>query len=266
MQHVPYVPTPLTRAPGTALHRQLYIVLRDQIMRGVFAVDTAIPRESDLEAMFGVSRITVRRAVADLEAHGLVRKLPGKGTFVLPRQETGRPEATLTLMESLTRQAKDTKVRVLAVETIAAPGAIVLLLELGPEARAHHVLRLRSMNGIPVMLTEAWVQVAFAPYITADSLLENALFEIIMRHGVKFGKVVQELSAVSADPQQASLLETNVGSPLIRMTRLFYSQDGRPAYHLTSYVVPERTRLLMEISADAINSLSSGHFQHTVAL
>lgn len=258
------LPSGLQRSPGTALHRQMYIVLRDQIMRGSFAPGSAIPKETDLEEMFGVSRITVRRAVADLEAHGLVRKVPSKGTFVLPRKEGGRPEATLTLLEALTQQAKDTQVQVLSIETIAAPGDIALLLELGPNDLAHHVMRLRSAGEVPLMVTEAWVQVCWAPDITRKSLLKKALFEIILSKGVKFGKVVQEFSAILADPRQATLLRTNVGSPLIKVTRLFYDQDDRPAYHLTSVATPERTRLLMEIPASAINTLSAGAYQHSV--
>lgn len=254
----------LQRSPGTALHRQLYIVLRDQIMRGTYAPGTAIPTETDLENLFGVSRITVRRAVADLEAHGLVRKVPSKGTFVQPHNDGGRPEATLTLLEALTQQAKDTQVQVLSIETVHAPGDISLLLGLGPDALAHHVLRLRSAGTIPLMVTEAWVQVRWAPAITRKALLKKALFEIILSSGVKFGKVVQEFSAMLADPQQASLLQTNVGSPLIKVTRLFYDQDGQAAYHLTSVATPERTRLLMEIPAEAINTLSAGSYQHTV--
>jgi GntR family transcriptional regulator len=264
MQKASHLPVRLIRSPGTALHRQLYIVLRDQIMRGIFAVDSAIPNEAELESLFGVSRITVRRAVGDLEQHGLVRKLPGKGTFVLPRDANERPEATLTLLESLTQQAKETQVKVLSVETVTAPGAVALMLELHGETQAQHVVRLRSAGDIPLLITEAWVRVSLAPFITRESLLESPLFEIILRNGIKFGKVVQEVSAVSADPRQASLLETHVGSPLLRKTRLFYADDGRPIHHLTSYVVPERTRFLMEIPADAINSLSAGHYQHTV--
>ncbi len=266
VHNLPSLPAGLQRAPGTALHRQLYIVLRDQIVRGTYPPGTAIPKESELEELFAVSRITVRRAVADLEAHGFVRKVPSKGTFVQVREETARPEATLTLIEALSQQAKDTKVQVLSVETVTAPGAIVLLLELGADARAHHVLRLRSARDVPLMLTEAWIQAGWAPLITRESLMKRALFEIILDTGVQFGKVVQEFSAILADPHQASLLRTNVGGPLIKVTRLFYDQNGRPAYHLTSVATPERTRLLMEIPAAAINSLSAGAYQHTVAL
>jgi hypothetical protein len=77
-------------------------------------------------------------------------------------------------------------------------------------------------------------------------------------------KQAAEISAILADPQQASLLETNVGSPLIQVTRLFYAQDGHPIYHLQSVAVPERTRFLMEIPASAINTLSAGSYQHSV--
>lgn len=260
----PGMTTALQRSPGTALHRQLYIVLRDQIVRGSFHVDAAIPKEADLEQMFGVSRITVRRAVADLESHGLVRKEPGKGTFVLARKDGSRREATLPLLEALTRQAKDTTVQVLLVETVPAPGDIALLLELEPNGLAHHVVRLRSAGKTPLMVTEAWVQAKWAADITPDSLLKKALFEIIISKGVEFGKVVQEFSAIAAAPQHASLLKTDVGTPLIQVTRLFYDLEDRPAYHLTTVVTPERTRLLMEIPASAINTLSAGSYQHTV--
>lgn len=258
------LPNTLKRAPGVALHRQLYIVLRDQIMRGTLLPGSAIPTESELERMFGVSRITVRRAVADLETHGLVRKVPSKGTFVLPREGDVRPEATLSLIEALARQAAETTVKVLSIQSTTAPGAIALSLELGADTRAHHVLRLRSAGATPLMLTDAWVQMSLAPHVTEESLLREALFKIVLRNGVKFGKVVQEISAILADPQQASLLETNVGSPLIQVTRLFYAQDGHPIYHLQSVAVPERTRFLMEIPASAINTLSAGSYQHSV--
>ena len=74
--------TPLPRAPGTALHRQLFLVLRDEITRSVFAATGALPKEEALCERFGVSRITVRRALADLAALGLVERRHGRGTFV----------------------------------------------------------------------------------------------------------------------------------------------------------------------------------------
>ncbi|MCU4119070.1 winged helix-turn-helix domain-containing protein [Variovorax sp. N23] len=86
----------LRRTPGTALHRQLFVVLRDHIAQGVYPLGSLIPAEDALCAQFDVSRITVRRAVADLEQLGLVEKLPGRGTFVraAPRATRHAPHAS----------------------------------------------------------------------------------------------------------------------------------------------------------------------------
>jgi GntR family transcriptional regulator len=68
---------PLAPASGTALHRQVFLVLRDEIRRGVLVPGRALPKEEALCERFGVSRITVRRALADLAALGVVRAPPG---------------------------------------------------------------------------------------------------------------------------------------------------------------------------------------------
>ncbi|WP_043117349.1 GntR family transcriptional regulator, partial [Pseudacidovorax intermedius] len=71
----------VARTPGTSLHRQLFMVLRDEIVRGEYA-SGLLPKEEALCERFGVSRITVRRALADLAAQQLVERRHGRGTFV----------------------------------------------------------------------------------------------------------------------------------------------------------------------------------------
>lgn len=70
---------------GVPLHRQLYLVLHDQIGRGALASGEALPTEQSLCDLFGVSRITVRRALADLSDAGLVDRRHGVGSFVTLR-------------------------------------------------------------------------------------------------------------------------------------------------------------------------------------
>ena len=89
-----------TTAKGTSLHRQLFLVLRDQISQGLFA-DGALPGEEALCERFGVSRVTVRRALADLAAQGLVERRHGKGTFVAPNLPLPRRVPSLSVIDSL---------------------------------------------------------------------------------------------------------------------------------------------------------------------
>ncbi len=106
----------LHRAPGTSLHRQLYLVIRDQILQRVWPAGTALPTEESLCQMFKVSRITVRRALADLVTDKLVERRHGLGTFVLDQLIPSRPQATLSFIEELRESVADTKVRVLELE------------------------------------------------------------------------------------------------------------------------------------------------------
>src|SRR5262245_35412097 len=75
----------LTRRLGASLHHQIFLVLRDQILSGRFGAAELLPTEDDLTRLFGVSRITVRTALARLESSGLIRRRQGVGTFVKHR-------------------------------------------------------------------------------------------------------------------------------------------------------------------------------------
>ena len=98
--------TPAPFSKGTSLHRQLFLVLREEISRGVFGDTGALPKEEALCERFGVSRITVRRALADLAALGLVERRHGRGTFVRQdRVPVARPNPSLGLIDSLRQTA-----------------------------------------------------------------------------------------------------------------------------------------------------------------
>jgi GntR family transcriptional regulator len=76
---------------------------------------------------------------------------------------------------------------------------------------------------------------------------------------------VQEIGAQSADPVRAAHLEIEVGSPMLRLVRLLHDAENRPVQYLTVYTASERSRLLMDIGSESMNSLSSGQFVHDVA-
>ena len=73
---------------------------------------------------------------------------------------------------------------------------------------------------------------------------------------------IQKISAEAADPYRASLLRTPVSAPLIRLTRLLHDRNDRPVQHLKVHVSPDRSRILMDISADQIDTLAAGHVAH----
>ena len=253
-------------AKGTSLHRQLFLVLRDQITQGLFP-GGALPKEEALCERFGVSRITVRRALADLAAQGLVERRHGRGTFVSANLPLPRRVPSLSVLDSLRQTAQETEVKVLEVTQSAPPPDVAALLLLAPGAKAVHALRLRSrVGGAPALLTDAWVPMDIGQRATAAALRKRALYEILMAQGVQFGRVVQEICAVVADPVRGGLLQTEVGGPMLRMVRLMHDMDERPVLHLTIHMPAERSRILMEIAGATVNTLSAGQIVHDAAV
>jgi GntR family transcriptional regulator len=264
MKSLPLPPAAPHLAPtkGIALHRQLFLVLRDQIMGGQFAPGAPLPKEEALCERFGVSRITVRRALADLAAARLVEPKHGRGTFVGRDLPLTRKVPSLSLIDGLRQVAAETKVTVLEVALQEPPADVATLLQLEPGEKAVHALRVRSVASQPLMLTDAWVPARFKDQISAQKLRAQALYEILMAGGIEFGRVVQEITAIAADPIRAQLLKTEVSTPLLRVCRLMHDMDERPVQYLTAYLSPEHSRILMEIQGGAVNTLSSGQIVH----
>jgi len=252
----------VARSVGTALHRQLFMVLRDEIARGVYASTRALPKEEDLCKRFDVSRITVRRALTDLAALGLVERRHGRGTFVSGGPEDVRKMPTLGVMDALRKVASETDVRVLQVERIAPFPDIASLLRMNPGEPALHVFRVRSFKGAPIMFTEAWVPGSVGKRITLDAMRKRALYEIMQDLGIEFGRILQEITAQAASPDVAAHLQVEVGTPLIKLVRLMHDRDAHPVQHLTSLLPPERSRILMDIPGDKINTLDAGRIVH----
>lgn len=252
----------LLPSKGLSLHRQLFLVLRDQIMSGMYAEGRALPTEEALCDVFGVSRITVRRSLADLAAQGLVERRQGLGTFV--RDDLPRPRRlpNLSLVDALKRSSMETDVKVLEVSQAAPPRDVATQLQLDPDTLALHAIRLRSIDGVPVMVTDAWVSNAFRKGVTASQLGKSALYEILMAGGVKFGRVIQEFTAASANRMTSEALGVELGSPMLKVIRLMHDDEERPVLHLTAYVTPDRSRVLMDIPSGRINTMIAGQFVH----
>jgi len=255
-------PPTLSRMPGTSLHRQIYMVLLNEIKSGMYAETGTLPKEEALCERFNVSRITVRRTLADLAGEGYVERRHGLGTFVKVGADTIAPTPSLGLLEDLRRTAADTVVTVVEVGSKVPPAIVARALCLEPGAKAVHAVRVRSVGKTPSMLTEAWVPPTHGKGVTAAALKKHPLYEVLQGQGITFGRVIQELTAVPADPARAHLLALGIGMPLLKMVRLMHDLNERPVLHISIYLSPDYSRVLMDIPADAVNTMNSGQIIH----
>ncbi len=257
--------SPVLTANGTALHRQMFLLLRDQITRGTLAPGAALPNEATLCAQFGVSRITVRRAVGDLAAQGFVKRVHGKGTYVQAVDVPAQAGAALGSLDALVAGGAPTQVEVLSVRHLPPPPAIATLLQLPQGEPAVQALRLRKAGTLALMLIETWLPESLSGKLPPAALKTQSTERILLDQGLRFGKIVQEVSAELADPTRAKLLRVELGAPLLRLTRLLHDSHARPVQHVTAHLCPDRSRIVSEFSGAAGNGSGGGHVVHAAA-
>jgi GntR family transcriptional regulator len=214
-------------APPAPLHVQLRHAIGERIRAGELPPHTALPGERLLMARYGVSRATVRQAIAELCSEGLLYRLPRRGTYV------AAPKFSATLGE-LVGFAEELRERGLVAETT------VLSLGEGP-ADPNEADALEVPAGSPVVRVERLVRVERAPLFYDQTLMTAAvahgltaaeiagvpLYTLIERRGVRLGHGDQTIEAVQATAREAARLQVSEGAPLLRVRRTTRDADGR---------------------------------------
>jgi len=201
-----------------------------------------LPSETELCKEFKVSRMTARAAVMRLVAAGLVYRESGRGTFVSAPAANRHADSLVRFSEEMRRQGRTPRSEV--VERLVRPGTPAELdrLRLGRGADVVAVVRVRLADESPIALEHAVFPAALAALLDAD-LAGGSL------HGalVALGRVPTlgnaSLTARTADPAEAALLDVAAGSALLVELRLIYDQDGAPLEITESCYVGDRYAL-----------------------
>jgi GntR family transcriptional regulator len=253
----------VSAAAGVPLHRQLFLVLHDEIARGALAPGDALPTEQSLCDQFGVSRITVRRALADLTEQGYIERRQGVGSFVRQRARVDTAPPTGTYLDSLRQTQFQTFTDVVEHDTRVPPAPIGDAL--GVRADMLHILRVRRERRTheSLMTTEAWLPTDLAGEVTATALRRTPLYELLAGAGVVVDRMQHEITAEIAGPRNAGLLDVSIGSALLRVNRLVFVA-GQPHHYVSILLSPSRSRVLLRQGADGLDTSDGLAIAHDV--
>lgn len=252
------------QAKGALLHRQLYLLLKEQITDGRYRAGDLLPTQEVLCEQFAISRITVRRALADLVKDGFVQNRQGVGAFVTFRKNGGKSGPDFSFIGDMRRTLKETTMSILRLERERCPAPIATALGLAEDDEALHLVRVRSAQKRPVMLLDGWIPTAFAQAVVRKNLQQTSLHELIAGSFEKLGAVAQEVNAALADPFVAQALNVEINSAVLKIVRLVHNREGAALHYLTVWTTPSRTRMVMELGAGDIDSHSIGRLRHDV--
>jgi GntR family transcriptional regulator len=244
-------PVAVTAGAGLPLHRQLYLVLHDEIARGAIPAGCLLPTEQELCDQFGVSRVTVRHALADLANQGYITRRQGVGSFVREHSPAGQQAEIRSYMDEMRQIQFGTEADLLELDLRAAPQNIAD--KVGFAGDVLHVLRVRRerRTGEPLLVTEAWLPAALAEMITAEKLVDAAMYRLLADAGVSLERVQHEITAEIAGPRTAQLLDIAIGAAVLRVNRLAFV-DSKPHHFLSILLSPSRSRILLNHTAEEL--------------
>lgn len=202
-----------------ALYQQLKDVLLSAIREGEIEPSERFPSEPELENHFRVSRITVRRAIAELVSDGYLRRERGRGTFVLRsalvEDDSTRPVGEL--MHTLATQGRAVTSQVLRFEWCSPPRDILHKFSMPPETQILCFDRLVCLDGKPTYLAQHWINIPpESSTISVETLEEETIWDAL-RHcdGVQLTHGERTLQAVPANSFEARWLKVQIGAPLM---------------------------------------------------
>jgi len=215
---------------------QVYSAIRDWIYQGNYKPGSRLPTEGGLCDLFGVSRITTRKAVDMLVDEGLVVRQPGRGTFVVEELADapviGDMEQLLLKVERL---GKKTRIAQAEVEEVAADAETRKDLELPEGVTVQRASHVRLLGREPIGYVVTFIPSDLDVRFDLTELNESPMLTLSERKGVDIASADQIVGAALADARLASLLNTTVGAPLVHLRLVVFDSKRRPVERLVAW-------------------------------
>jgi DNA-binding GntR family transcriptional regulator len=208
-------------------YQRVQDALGEEIARGRRSPGSRLPPERALAEHFGVSRVTLRRALVELEALGIVARDPG-GWSVAGPPIGEPPNALMSFSEMAASRGLAATATVLGIRERPASIDEADRLGLAPGASLVELERLRLMDGVPILIDRSDVPHSLAPGLVDVDFSTSSLYhELEARYGLRPARARFAVEAVAADDRQAALLDLRPGEPLLRCQQVTEDETGR---------------------------------------
>ncbi|MGI5849286.1 MAG: GntR family transcriptional regulator [Christensenellales bacterium] len=205
-------------------YQKVYNELKRSIQNSEYEVNSLLPSEPVLEKMFGVSRITVRRAIDMLSADGYVTVRQGHGTTVKMPNPTQKLNFITSFFETLSSYGYKVTTKNTHIDKIVAPANVLPSLNLTEGAQVIRFQRLLIANDKPIAIVTNYINADLLPNAEQHMDQFQSLYLFLENvFNLTIDSANDTITARSADLGQSQLLELPIGSPLIYLKRVTYT-------------------------------------------
>ncbi len=220
----------INKASAKPLYVQIEEDLEQKITSGALKPGERIPTEEELVRDYGVSIITVRRAVIELSKKGLLDKQQGRGTFVRDTQFVRDSSSLMSFTESCRNQGMKPGARLLESKMVDLDKKTAAALELEYPSQGVLLSRLRFADDNPVVIEKNYFNPEYS-FLLDHNFNNSSLFAFLKEHhGISISRSDKEITLCYARSDEAKLLKVSKDTPLIMIRSTAYDQKGEPLY------------------------------------
>lgn len=221
---------------GIPRHTQISQWLSSEIDEGNFKPDDKLPSENELASKFGVSRVTVRRALQSLESASIIYRCQGLGSFVSENRAAHNLIKLTDFNEDMSNAGLIPSSIVRKFQTVAVPSWLAEQLQIEESSKVLQIDRLRLGDDVPIAFDTTWLPVRYGQLLNEKDLSESTIYDILeKRYDIPILKGSYRMSAVIADKDLSNELNVEIRSPLFLIDRLTFTIGGKPLYYQKRY-------------------------------
>jgi GntR family transcriptional regulator, frlABCD operon transcriptional regulator len=224
------------------LYVQLIETIKQDINAGKYPIGIRLPTEKEMCDMYNVSRITIRRAIIELEREGIVQKQHGIGTFVNNNKKIKRDLVSVTgFSEFLVQTGKLPNTKIISTEILKASNWLAEILNIEIDQPILEIRRLHLIDDEPIHLETSYYSLIKFPYLDQHLKECHSIYSILKeRYSTKAVKNHKTLTAVFPSLEQAKLLELTQDNITLEVEKWAYDEKGEVIHFTKSYLPADK--------------------------
>ena len=228
----------LEKKSQNPLYQQLMRRQKNDVVAGVYPAGGRIPSEQVLCDTYGVSRVTVRKAMLDLVQEGLLVRRQGKGTFVADARLQRDLQHVTSFSDACAVTGRSASTRVIELKREMARPEDVERLHVAETAEVIELCRLRLCDDEPVMLEYNRFPASYA-FLEREALT-GSLYDLLRSHGLIPSRAIHDISLGHATPAVSRQLATASGEALLLLDETVFDQQDQPLHTSRQWIRGDR--------------------------
>lgn len=212
-------------------YQEIYNDLKEKIRTNMYPAERSLPTEQQLQEIYGVSRDTVRKALAMLTEGGLIQKVQGRGSMVLKQEILNFPVSGLTSYQELTASLQlSSQTEVISLDMLTVNSSLASLTGFEPFSKVWKVVRTRSIDGKISVVDTDYLAVELVPDLTIE-IAEKSIYEYLEGQlGLDIAYAQKEITVEPTSREERDLMQSQDDYLVLIKSRVYLGDTRQFQY------------------------------------